>query len=141
MLGAQRTLYGAQTLCQAVTGLLDSTPGMLLLQAEQLVQLRRTAQASTGSSEEDLEWGEFGLMSGLVPVLLCPSAAMAAECNVLLQMADNPSVVAPKVLHLGLVLDFWAMHQQLQQQQVDGGARAEWQEALLNNVGYLKTIK
>jgi hypothetical protein len=140
VLGAERTLDGSQTVCQAVTGLLDSTPGMLLLQAEQLAQLRRTAQASTGR-EEDLEWGEFGLMSGLVPVLLCPSAAMAAECNVLLQMADNPSVIAPKVLHLGLVLDFWAMHQQLQQQQVDGGPRAEWQEALLNNVGYLKTIK
>jgi hypothetical protein len=119
---------------QAVAGLLDSMPGLLLLQADQQVQLQGAGLASTAADE-------LGCMSRLVPVLLCPSAAMAAECNVHLSMMDDSAHVAPKMQELGLVLDVWAMHQQVQQQQLTDSAHSQWQEALLNNRRYLKVIK
>jgi hypothetical protein len=136
---------------QVVTGLLDASPGLLLLQAEQHVQLRRASSAGPGPAAAaaaaaagqtpDAEADDFGCMSGLVPVLLCPSAAMAAEMHVHLAMTDNPSGVAPKVLHAGLVLDFWAMHQRQQQGHLAGSPQAEWQAGLLRNPRYLKAIK
>lgn len=131
---------------QVVAGLLDSTPGLLLLQVEQQVQLQDadTTTPSTGQQGRlPAEAQELGCMSSLIPVLLCPSAAMAAECNVHLCMMRDAAQVAPKMLELGLVLDFWAMHQQLQQPQqlLDSSPRAAWQEALLNNRQYLKVIK
>jgi hypothetical protein len=132
---------------QVVAGLLDSTPGLLLLQVEQQVQLQDADSSTTPSTGQQdrlpAEAQELGCMSSLIPVLLCPSAAMAAECNVHLCMMEDAAQVAPKMLELGLVLDFWAMHQQLQQpqQQLDSSPRAAWQEALLSNRQYLKVIK
>jgi hypothetical protein len=135
---ATRTaLVGGNTLVvdvQAVAGLLDSLPGLLLLQVDQQVQLQGAGLASTAAEE-------LGCMSSPFPVLLCPSAAMAAECNVHLTMMDDSAHVVPKMQELGLVLDFWAMHQQVQQQQLTDSAHAQWQAALLNNRQYLQVIK
>jgi hypothetical protein len=127
---------------QVVTGLLEASPGLLLLQAEQQVQLRRAGSTTAApAADPGSEADEFGCMSGLVPVLLCPSAAMAAEMHVHLAMSDNPGVVAPKVLHAGLVLDIWAMVQRQQQGHMSGSPQAEWQQDLLRNPRYLKAIK
>lgn len=117
-----------------VTALLDSTPGLLLLQAEQPVLLSsRGAGAPPAAAAEA---NQAGCMSSLVPVVLCPSAAMAAEVNAHLLVTNAYGQSGQKLLQLGLVLDFWAMYRQYEQEQeeyVACGARSSWQAGLLRN--------
>jgi len=140
---------GEQLDLQVVTGLQDASPGLLLLQVEQQIGRHNSdgsgsSDSSNGSSDSTGappdEAAVLKCMSGLVPVLLCPSAAMAAEVNAHLLVANDRSSTSQRLLQLGLLLDFWAI-QTLQHHHLAAAPLIEWYDALLENPRYLKLVK
>jgi hypothetical protein len=117
-------------------------PGMLLLQAEQLhASSARNGGMPQHSSGQALLGGDpLPLKSAVLPVVVCPSAKVAAEVRSVLLSAASPPDAASLLQQLGLLLDFRRM---LQQQQEDGPKtdRQQWASGLLSNPSYLEVMR
>jgi hypothetical protein len=150
---------------QVLLGLSAPLPGLLLLQAEQLTRAARSGDRSTSSTassryssqahkqqllEHEPEDYPLPLMSRAVPVVICPSSAMADEVSALLSGSSSStsgssssSQTASLLQQLGLLLDFWSMWQQ-QQQLGDGQVLSQcqlWQRSLLGKPQYLDAMR
>jgi len=137
-----------------IVGLDGALPGLLLLQAEQLNHVSSSGSSALGHADlaegSGIEGGEDPVpcMSSLVPVVVCPSAAMAAEVEGLLLHAVDSTHAGRLLQQLGLALDCWTLIKQQQQQQLrlqeqhlGLSEREQWCRALLSNQQYLNVIR
>jgi len=129
---------------EVVLGLPDDQPGLLLLQAE--VHLRHDGSCSSSSSCDQLSgrcrW-PLPVMSPLLPIVVCPSAAIAEEVSTLLVALDGSTRGRQLVMQLGLLLDCMAMQRQqaAQQQREQGDARSSWSWQVLGSHQYCAAIR
>lgn len=116
-------------------------PGLLLLQAEQL-----HASCSTNggkvqhSGQMLLDDDPLPLKSAVLPVVVCPSANVAAEVRSVLLGAVSPRDAASLLQQLGLLLDY----QRMLRQQQEGGRktdRQQWASGLLSKPSYLEVMR
>lgn len=126
---------------ELVLGLPDDQPGLLLLQEE--VHLRHdhcSCSSSRFHCDQDSEqccW-PLPVMSRLLPIVVCPSAAVAEEVSTLLVALDGSTHGRQIVMQLGLLLDCMAMQQQEEEQ---ANARSSWSWQLLGSQEYREAIR
>lgn len=128
--------------CEVLLGLQEGRcPGLLLLQAELLhASCRKIGGKVQHSGQTLLGDDSLSLKSGVLPVLVCPSAKVAAEVRSALLGAVSPADAASLLQQLGLLLDYRRM---LQQQQEGGPKtdRQQWASGLLSNPTYLEVMR